>query len=212
MGELLEDLVDSCLNFKNGFYIEAGANNGVRQSNTIFLEKMLGWKGILIEPNTKKIQICKQNRSSTNLFYNCALVGEETTKTIWGNFDEDDIGESLMACSSVLLEYYDENFKQEIISKSVNRKQIQVPARTLDSILEENNIKHVDFFSLDLEGYELEAIKNFRFDRYKIDYILVETASRLQYQKMMFEFMTSKGYTYYKKVSNNDDLYKRSEQ
>ena len=34
----------------NGFYIEAGANNGVAQSNTLELEKR-GWSGLLIEPN-----------------------------------------------------------------------------------------------------------------------------------------------------------------
>jgi len=210
MGELLNDLIDSCLHFNNGFYIEAGANNGIRQSNTLFLEKHLGWKGILIEPNSKKMEICKANRSKENLFYTCALAPNENTKTITGNFDEDDGGESLMACSSIILDYYDEEFKQEILKKTINRKQIEVSARTLNSILEENKITHIDFLSLDLEGYELEAIKNFNFNCYKIDYILVETANRPQYQKMMFDFMTNNGYTYYKKISNNDDLYKRN--
>lgn len=38
------------LNFEKGVYVEAGANDGVTQSNTYYLSKALGWRGILIEP------------------------------------------------------------------------------------------------------------------------------------------------------------------
>ena len=41
------------LNYNNGFFIELGANDGLRQSNTYYLEKNLGWRGILIEPEKK---------------------------------------------------------------------------------------------------------------------------------------------------------------
>ena len=36
---------------RNGFFIEAGAHDGVDISNTLYLEKQLGWTGILVEPN-----------------------------------------------------------------------------------------------------------------------------------------------------------------
>ena len=38
------------INYRNGYYIECGANDGVNQSNTWYYEKCLDWKGILIEP------------------------------------------------------------------------------------------------------------------------------------------------------------------
>ena len=34
---------------KNGFYIECGALDGVARSNSLSLERQLGWEGILIE-------------------------------------------------------------------------------------------------------------------------------------------------------------------
>jgi FkbM family methyltransferase len=211
MGELLPDLIHSDLNFKNGFYIEAGANDGIRQSNTLYLEKNLGWKGILIEPNIKKMLTCKYYRDPSNFFYNCALSSDETIDSISGNFNEDCSGESLMACSSALLslDYYDEIFKNEIKQKIKTREQILVPAKTLNSILKENNIIHVDFLSLDLEGYELEALKNFNFNEFNINYILIETAARPLYKESVYSFMKSKGYIYYEKISNNDDLFKK---
>jgi len=36
---------------KRGFFIEAGAYDGVDYSNTLYFEKTLGWTGILVEPN-----------------------------------------------------------------------------------------------------------------------------------------------------------------
>ena len=32
---------------KNGFYVELGANDGIKQSNSLVLEKYLGWIGLL---------------------------------------------------------------------------------------------------------------------------------------------------------------------
>lgn len=212
MGELLNDLIHSDLNFNGGFYIEAGAHNGIRQSNTLFLEKNLGWKGILIEPNTKKFNICKQYRSSNNLFYNCALSPSEHITQLYGNFLEDDEGESLAASTTSLinLPYYDEYFKSVLIKRSNEREHILVPAKTLNSILEENKINHVDFMSLDIEGYELEVLRYFNFLKFDISYILIETANRNEYTKLVNEFMKNNSYVLYEKISNNDNLYKKT--
>ena len=37
-------------NLHGGVYVEAGANDGIRQSNTYFLAKRRKWTGVLIEP------------------------------------------------------------------------------------------------------------------------------------------------------------------
>ena len=46
--------MDRCLEqylpYKNGFFIEVGANDGFAQSNTYYFERFLKWRGILIEP------------------------------------------------------------------------------------------------------------------------------------------------------------------
>lgn len=211
MGELLNDLIHPELNFKNGFYIEAGANNGIRQSNTLFLEKSLGWSGILVEPNHKKMKLCKEYRGSNNLFYTCALSPSEDVTCITGNFNEDCAGESLMACSQNIidLDYYDEEFKNQIRDKINSREQISVPAKTLNSILEENKITHVDFMSLDIEGYELEILRNFNFVNFNITFILIETANREKYKKEVNTFLKKFGYELIQQVSNNDELYKK---
>jgi hypothetical protein len=37
----------------NGFFIECGAADGEYVSNTLYMERYLGWSGILIEADTK---------------------------------------------------------------------------------------------------------------------------------------------------------------
>lgn len=47
------------LDFREGFFIEAGANDGYAQSNTYFLEKKRGWHGLLIEGIPELYKTCK---------------------------------------------------------------------------------------------------------------------------------------------------------
>ena len=44
----------------SGFYIELGANDGISQSITLFFERSMGWKGILIEPDPNLFELCKK--------------------------------------------------------------------------------------------------------------------------------------------------------
>ena len=70
----LDEKLKKYLNYKNGFFVELGANDGINQSNTFFYEKNLNWTGILVEPINKKFLKCVKNRSKKNYLYNKACV------------------------------------------------------------------------------------------------------------------------------------------
>ena len=70
----LDDKLLQYLNYKNGFYIECGANDGIFQSNTLKLEKQYNWKGLLIEASPSGYEKCLINRSKENIILNNALV------------------------------------------------------------------------------------------------------------------------------------------
>ena len=65
----LDKKLKKYLNFKNGFFIECGANDGVNQSNTWYFEKKLNWRGILIEPVPNLFKELKKNRNKKILKY-----------------------------------------------------------------------------------------------------------------------------------------------
>ena len=53
------------LDYSGGFFVELGANDGIRQSNTLFLEKKKHWKGLLIEPFPERAKECEKNRPNS---------------------------------------------------------------------------------------------------------------------------------------------------
>lgn len=201
-------MIEQYLNFNNGFYIEAGANDGISQSNTHFLEN-LGWKGILIEPNIYKYNECVSNRSKNNIIINCALVSDNFGKnTISGSFAESS-GESL--CGQIIddLSYCPcEEARQAGLDKLKTKNIINVPARSLQSILDEHNITKIHFLSLDVEGYEIPAMDGLNFDKNPPDFIRIETTTSPTVINKYEQYLTSKKYSFVEKVSVNDALYK----
>jgi len=166
----LASSIASLINKKNGFFIEAGANNGIWQSNSLYLETELGWSGLLIEPNKNKFEECKKNRASTNLFYNCALVDNKYKEGfIEGYFNEEDYENSLMAQVCV-----DNPEFSSDDPRWHGKQSTLVPAKTLSGILKENNVTTIDFLSLDVEGYELHVLNGLDFSSHAPELMCVE--------------------------------------
>jgi FkbM family methyltransferase len=175
------------LNFKNGFYIECGANDGVNQSNTWYFEKVLNWRGVLIEPNKTSFKNLKNNRSSKNIFRNVALVSED-----FKNKNEEI--------------YLSENNLESKLTNIANPLSQKVATETLNNILKELNVNKINFFSLDVEGYEEEVLKGLNLNIFDIDYILIETNNFDKINFMLKNF----NYILQEKLSFHDYLFKKN--
>ncbi len=164
------------LDFDNGFFIEAGSNDGVFQSTTLTLEKERGWHGILIEPSPSAYNECLKNRSNDkNIIIHGALVSSEYKgDTVIGDF----YGHPMNSIGGKRLN----NFANA---------NVEVPAYTITEILNQFNIEKIDFFSLDVEGQELFVLNGFDFERWKPTYFLIEWNAG---EDELFPFMESKGY------------------
>ena len=183
------DRIFEYLDYRDGFYIECGANDGITQSNTYKLETDKNWKGILIEPSEIKINQCKNNRNDKNIFLNCALVSDDYhNEFIEGDFNYSDNGQSLMASIN--------GERRENASNLIN-----VRAKTLASILDEFKIKKIDLFSLDVEGYELNVLNGLDLNRYKPINILIEI-----YNKDFYNIVNLMLKYNYKLIANISDF------
>ena len=161
------------LEHKNGFFVEAGANNGYRQSNTYYLERFRGWHGILIEGIPELYRQCVHERPNSKV-YNYGLVSSE--------YKDDNIRMNYADLMSVVDGAFDSptaaeaHYKKGVeIQKIENHYEINVCARTLSSVLDEYGLTEpIDLLSLDVEGYEVEVLKGIDFNRHCPKYILVE--------------------------------------
>lgn len=75
-------------------------------------------------------------------------------------------------------------------------------------LFQKNNIKHIDFFSLDIEGYELNILNTIDFDKINIDFFTIEWSNNEKIKNDLIKFMTSKNYKIHR-VNQWDIEFKR---
>ena len=153
--------------YKNGFYVDVGAHDGISLNNTLYFEKNNNWTGINIEPIKNVFDKLVINRPN-NINLNCAVYNND--------------GEIDFLCNtgytemlSGIKDKYDirhfNRLQRENRERGSTTEVIKVKTKKLESILDENNIKHINYLSIDVEGAEFEVIKSINFDKVFIDVI-----------------------------------------
>ena len=177
------------LEMTSGFCIEVGAANGIKGSNTYYFEKK-GWNTLCIEPNIEFSESLEKYRKLTR-FYACSHENKKDTLKIF-RVGERNIMTSVTSLSPDrrLVESH-----KELINETYER---EVEVLTLTKILKEKvegtpfeNIKKIDFISVDTEGTELDVLKGFDFEQFDVKLFVIEN----NYEDKEIElFMQSKGY------------------
>jgi FkbM family methyltransferase len=180
---------------KNGVFIDIGANDGVKFSNSYFFEKELGWTGICIEPHPEAFKRLQSSR--TCVLENCAISDVE------GMHD--------FTCIEGFGEMLSGFNREEIAEYTISKEKgkytiIQVQTFRLDTILNKHNIKSADFCSIDVETKELDVVKSIDWNEYDIKYLCVE--ANPEYEKII-EYLEPY-YTLVKKVES-DLMFKKNE-
>ena len=190
------------INYKNGFYIEMGAHDGVNNSNTLYFEKYKNWHGLLIEPSPHYKFLLK-NRSKKNKFFNngCSKFNNETDAVLVGNGDYSFFKDQI---DKKFLDWYSN--KQKLTKRKLSNTIVKL--RTLNSILIESGApKLTDFFSLDVEGMELDVLKGVDFNCFNFRYLLIECVDLEKFKKVN-KFLSEKKYEHIDTLTGWDQLFK----
>jgi FkbM family methyltransferase len=202
----LNDLDEKALKYiekfhiSDKFFIEAGANDGICQSNTAMLEFHYGWRGALVEPNLENYQKAVATRRNSSV-YRAALVSDlHEGETIKGIFSADSTNRWNGLCSGVT-----ENHLLEFPEWVCD-----VPAMTLNKILDDCHAPtQIGLFSLDVEGYELDVLRGLDTEKWRPKMIMMEIAQHYDEEVLHkhLEFMSKIDYVFYENMSPNDFLF-----
>ena len=153
------------IDFRDGFFVEAGANDGIRQSNTYFLERVRGWRGLLVEPIPELAERCRAQRPRA-IVVNCALVAPEDAggrvRLRYADLGSTAASEAEYPFGGPVNYGWDETYE------------VDVPGRTITGVLDEHDVSGVDLLSLDVEGWEVPALEGLNLERHAPRYVLVE--------------------------------------
>ena len=141
----------------NGFFVEVGANEPQRGSQSWQFEQA-GWTGVLIEPQPDLAERLRRTRRAQVVAAACsspANAGSAMTLHLSGPHS---------------------SLKRELaVTGVVARDTVDVPARTLDDILEQARAPSpIDFVSIDVEGHEVDVLSGFDLARWQPRLVLIE--------------------------------------
>jgi hypothetical protein len=147
--------------------------SGVRESNSRFFDICLGWQGLLVEPNPiifKRMENLRPNAHHLGVAPSCISPG-------------------------VVM------FPAHPFTNAVANEEgatIGVHCGPLSFYMEQIGISHIDFWSLDVEGSEINVLKTVDFEKVQIDIIISESVNRLEGTAERAEavrnFLRQKGY------------------
>ncbi len=197
-----EDLILKRLFDKDrGFYVDVGAHHPKRFSNTFLFYKR-GWKGVNIDAMPGSMKIFKEQRPRD---INLEIpIAKECKSLTYYEFNEPAL-----------------NSLSEEIALSVRRPYKIVSTQTMKtcplSVVLEKYIctaQEIDFFSIDVEGLDLEVLQSNNWRKFRPKVVLVEQLKSSIHQlndDLIYQFLTARSYHLYAKSVNTtffiDDEY-----
>jgi len=178
-------VIDLLQNKTGGFFVEYGAFDGETLSKTLVLERDYGWTGFMADPNIVNFEkLVTKNRKAwiSNI---CLSTIGRPQMVDFAEFEGKEYGH-LGATS--LLKYY------EHVKKNFKRTVTKVPCIPIFSVLLALNVTTVDFFTLDVEGSQLDILRTIPFDSILIKIFCIEWHLVPEGKAELRRFVESKGY------------------
>jgi len=195
--------------YKNGFYMDIGAHDGITINNTLYFEKYNNWTGVNVEPIEEVYNKLVINRPN-DININCAVCNNNGIADFILNTGYTEM------ISGLKNNYDPRHFKRlekenkEMVGET---EIIIVNIKRIETICDKYNIKHINYLSIDVEGAEFDVIKSINFDKVFIDVIgfennyndisveIIEYLEKLNYieiYRSMDIFMINKNSSFYK--------------
>lgn len=166
-----------------GTYIEMGALDGVRFSNTHVFNKGFNWKGLLVEPSPKSHALLVKNRPNELTAPVNAAVCSSPRQVHYIEF----VHEAKRATNGIW-EFTNPTFRTRWWGARTIEHGTPITCRPLNDIIDKHVPKDTstffDIFSLDVEGGEFSVLQGLDFSKVGFGIIIVEDQSPNQLKEL----------------------------
>ena len=129
-------------------FVEMGALDGTTFSNTVALDRVFNWTGVLIEANPALCPLLLRNRPGSRILCTAVSANYSRLRFERGQY------------TATFGEYAEMDAVHRQFHKTPGRfAQHMVPSAPLGQLLRMVGLAYVDLFSLDVEGAELKVLK-----------------------------------------------------
>ncbi len=162
---------------KGGFFVDIGANHYRLASKTYYLETVLGWSGVAVEPQKEFAADYPKHRPRTRFFPLFVSSRSDETAKLFVLKDQSSVASA------------NEEFVRQF---GVPDEVRTVPTVSLTDLLDREKVTRIDFLSMDIELHEPEALKGFDIDRFKPALVCIEAL--LPVRQQILDYFARHGY------------------
>ncbi len=180
----------------DGVFCDVGGNHPLNLNNTRYFEE-LGWSGYVFEPLPYMRHLWRKHRKAT--FFPFAASDSEG-EVIFSIVKDATGWEDML---SYVKETKDIEYRHET-------EDITVRTRALKDVFKEEDVTHIDYMSIDVEGHEMNVLQGIDFDAVDIRVLSIENNPSCCYtygddkiRALMFE----NGYHLWGRIAGLDDIY-----
>ncbi len=177
-------VVETLRSCRGGFFVEIGGYDGIKHSNTLYLEKALDWRGLLVEADPDLFVKMARNRPGCQHDNRAAYCVTDHSARFsrgdqWGG----------------VYNFLPQAWKDEAIDRKT--PECWVNTATLNTLLSQHNCPMIiDYLSLDIEGAELSVLTEFfRIPKYRFRCMTVEYQQDAGILMRLERLMEPHGYT-----------------
>ncbi|MFH1644693.1 MAG: FkbM family methyltransferase [bacterium] len=183
----------------NGFFVDVGAHHPKWISNTYFFYKK-GWRGINIDAMPGSMKLFKKVRAE-DINLEIAISDTQGDLTYYG-YNKSEYN----TFSKEEKEFREKNKEYDYLKLQFTKKiRTYSLAEILDKHVPLN--KKIDFFSIDVEGLDLQVLKSNDWEKYKPRVIIVECPGNLKYDDILsneaYKYLILRGYELIAKTKYN---------
>ena len=178
---------------EKGFFVEVGCNDPILNSNSYYLEKILNWEGVSVDPIDYTNEYKKLRKKT--VFIN-ALIDENQgymdfyeviNKNGWEN-----------QVSSIYKETLNMSKGFEANLKNV----LTIPLKLIKEIN-----RPIDICMIDVEGHEFSVLNSIDWKNNAPNVFLIENNGEYYSREKLVNFMSNKNYKLLARIGTTDDIY-----